>query len=226
MFPRPTAEHPDVKHVSHRDHTEYPGSKLTDMFVHRRWQFQNNTMPLPESPRFQHRLQPHNGLIENPVLDSIFFPTTYSEIDSNYREIQHSNEQLTQPDCRENDETMYEFIKRIEDEVGSKWNGSQQLAEDSCIDNIERCNENELLEMQNDVDLSQFSDWDHNAAVESSLHDLYSGSDQELTTGNQAMPEDCGDLGHEQAQGWTGKYNDEPGVSDAEMAAFWRPNYF
>ncbi|KAF4345595.1 hypothetical protein FBEOM_446 [Fusarium beomiforme] len=165
-------------------------------------------------------------LLKRLIETGIFNDTAYSEIDSTYREIQHSNEQLAQPDCHEDDETMYEFITRIEGEVGSKWNDSQQLVDGSCIDNIEQWDENELLERQNDVDLSQIGDWDHNTAIHSSFYDIYPVSGQELAPANQAMPEDRGHLGYEQAQDWTGKYHDEPGVSDAEMAAFWRPNYF
>ncbi|KAH7269875.1 uncharacterized protein BKA55DRAFT_682950 [Fusarium redolens] len=224
MFPNLIAQDFNVEHLYHRASTEQTESKLMDLFVHRGLQSRNNTIPLSESPGFQHLHQPPNGLIGNSGLDPAVFPTAYSETYSDDREIQHDKTQLIQPDYGEDGETIHEFIKRIEGEVSMKWDHSQQSIVSGCIDDIEECDEIEAFEMENNEHLLQCSDIERNATIQSSFHGIYSSSSQGPVSVNQAMAEDWGQLGYEQNQYWTGKYHDEHKVSDAEMVGFWRPN--
>ncbi|KAF4943340.1 hypothetical protein FGADI_13490 [Fusarium gaditjirri] len=168
----------------------------------------------------QHRPAGSSGLV------SAVFPREHSEIYLDNREIQHDGRQLTQPDYCENGETIHEFIKRIEGEVSMKWDNSQQFIGAGCIDDIEECAKGELFRMDNNGDLLQCSDIEHDAAIQSSLHGIFSSSDQGSASADQEMAEDWEHPGYEQSRYWTGKYYDEHGVSDAKMVGFWRPNHF
>ena len=107
-----------------------------------------------------------------------------------------------------------------------KWDNSQQSVSVGCINDIEECAKSESFEMDSNEDLSQCSDIEHDAAIQSSLHGIFSSSDQGSVSANQVMAEDWEHSGYEQSRYWTGKYYDEHGVSDAKMVGFWRPNHF
>ncbi|EMT61825.1 hypothetical protein FOC4_g10014895 [Fusarium odoratissimum] len=201
-------------------------SQSKGLFVRRGLQSHDNMIPISGSPGFQHACRPLNGHISSAGLDSAVFPTVHSETYSDHREIQHDNRQLTQPGYCEDGETIHEFIKRIEGEVSMKWDNSQQSVGVGCINDIEECAKSESFEMDNNEDLSQCSDIEHDAAIQSSLHGIFSSSDQGSVSANQAMAEDWEHSGYEQSRYWTGKYYDEHGVSDAKMVGFWRPNHF
>ncbi|KAJ4059819.1 hypothetical protein NW758_000385 [Fusarium oxysporum] len=226
MFPNLIAEDFNVEHLYHQDSTENNESQSKGLFVRRGLQSHDNMIPISGSPGFQHACRPRNGHISSAGLYSAVFPTVHSETYSDHREIQHDNRQLTQPGYCEDGETIHEFIKRIEGEVSMKWDNSQQSVGVGCINDIEECAKSESFEMDSNEDLSQCSDIEHDEAIQSSLHGIFSSSDQGSVSANQAMAEDWEHSGYEQSRYWTGKYYDEHGVSDAKMVGFWRPNHF
>ncbi|KAF5663152.1 hypothetical protein FCIRC_11248 [Fusarium circinatum] len=226
MFPSLRAEDFNGEHSYHRDLTEKDKSQWEGSFVHRGLQSHDIMIPISGSPGFQKACRSLNGHISSAGLDSAVFPTVYSEICSDHRDIQHDNRQPTQPDYYEDSETIQEFIKRIEGEVSMKWDNSQQSVGVGCISDREECADSESFEMDSREDLSQCSDIEYGEAIQQSLRGMFSSLDGGSVSANQVIAEDWEHSGYEQSQYWTGKCHDEHEVSDAKMVGFWRPNHF
>ncbi|KAF5542311.1 hypothetical protein FMEXI_7523 [Fusarium mexicanum] len=226
MFPSLRAEDFNGEHSYHRDLAEKDESLWEGSFVHRGLQSHDIMIPISGSPGFQKACRSLNGHISSAGLDSAVFPTVYSEICSDHRDIQHDNRQPTQPDYCKDSETIQEFIKRIEGEVSMKWDNSQQSVGVGCISDREECADSESFEMDSREDLSQCSDIEYDEAIQQSLCGMFSSLDEGSVSANQVIAEDWEHSGYEQSRYWTGKYHDEHEVSDAKMVGFWRPNHF
>ncbi|KAF4444337.1 hypothetical protein F53441_11149 [Fusarium austroafricanum] len=214
------ADHHWIEQMFHQDNVENIETEPTGLFVHRGCQFNNETIPPPEPYSHQH------GVVHNSAFRPLTVPTAYSEIYPPHNETRYDKAPSRQPYNYDDDETIHEFINRIEAEVSSRWDESQQLVGDSIINGTEEYNEDEFLGVHNEPNRLQNINSGHREEMQPSLYDMYVWPHQGPALESQTVPEYWNISGYRQDGHSTGRPHDESGASDVKMAAFWRPNRF
>ncbi|KAJ4271801.1 hypothetical protein NW762_000507 [Fusarium torreyae] len=200
--------------------------------------YQNTPLHLETQPIGQllyHRWELHDGNMSPAELFHhqypyqhvpMVLPMVYPEMYYTQHGKQDDNIPLAESYDNHNDETMHEFIERMEGEAISRWDEPHQFLDDQYIGSTADLLEDEFSILPNEPNLLEDSDSELYRVTDPIWDVLWPGHQSEPTI-HDLQPL----LGYRRSSDNQGYHSagciiGEPSWSEVEMPGFWRPNRF
>jgi hypothetical protein len=219
--------HPaDGQHLFHQDVAQNSENQHPEQPLHHRYKSHDERTSLLHGSSYQHPRQPLCGIFDVPSDSPTILPTAYSDMYT-IQDKAHGNTQLARPYYNHDDETMQQFIDRIEGEASSRWDEPHQVVDGSFIDGIEDFAESEFKRAQDGSDTFPRGDLGYGKMTRPASHNVYPDLYCEPTI-ERSQYESVYWRNSDNEQDYhfasrTDRGFDSP---EPEMIAFWRPNRF
>ncbi|SPJ79203.1 uncharacterized protein FTOL_07594 [Fusarium torulosum] len=220
--------HPaDDQHLFHQDVAQNSEVQHPEQSLHHRYKSHDErTSPL-HGLSYQHPCQSLYGICNIPSDSPSILPTAYSDMYTIQGEAHGGNTQLARPYYNHDDETMQQFIERIEGEAGSRWDEPHEVFDGSFIDGIDNFAETEFKRAQDGSDTFPRGDLGYGEITRPASHnvypDLYCDPTIERPQYESVYWRNSDNGQDYHFAGRADRRFDSP---EPEMLAFWRPNRF
>ncbi|KAF4999278.1 hypothetical protein FGRMN_2572 [Fusarium graminum] len=218
----PTGAH----YLLYKDDTQNSGTQFAEQSLHHRQRsLDDMTPPLyPSVHQYSHSLV--YGNVDIPPHSPMILSRRNLDPCSFYDDRQGESTPVAQSYCN-NNQTMQEFIERIENEASWRWSGSRQTSNGHYVNGIENIAESEFPGVQDSHDALQGSNLEYYEASGSGLQTMRVGFNHEPNFERfQRELENWRNLDNQQGHHSSNRTDRELDVSELEMLAFWRPNHF
>ncbi|KAH7256864.1 hypothetical protein BKA59DRAFT_507770 [Fusarium tricinctum] len=211
--------HQDVAQNSEIQHPEQP--------LHHRYKSHDEGTSPAHGLSYQHPRQSLYGICIVPSDSPTILPRACSDMYTIQDEEHGDNTQLARQYYNHDDETMQQFIERIEVEASSRWADPHQVVDGSFMDGIEDSGESEFKRVQDGSDTFPHRDLGYSEITRRASHNVYPDLYCEPTI-ERPQYEPVYGRKSDNGQDYHFACRTDRGFdsSEPEILAFWRPNRF
>lgn len=217
----------DDQHLFRPDAAQTSEIQHLEQSLHHRYKSHDEgTSPL-HGLSYQHPRQSLYGIFSVPSDSPTILPTAYSDIYTIQDKGYDGNTQLSRQHDNHDDETMQQFIERIEEEASSRWEEPHRVVDSSFMDDIEYSGESESKRAQDGSDTFLRGDLGYSEITQRASHNVYPDLYCEPTI-ERPQHEPVYGRKSDNGQDYHFAYKTDRGFdsSDPDMLTFWRPNRF